>query len=274
MDAPKMATPGKNPAPLLEVIRGAGRGKLTLPGWAKRDGDAPTSSAPPTAAPSPAAESPKTVSASRMQRPLTLRVTPITLAAGLVAVAVLVVGAGWVGERLGYRAGLGVQKSQDAAADELSSLKSKPPTPLIPATVEGVGVASSNPAGPLPAGPAPATVAPVAAPGDDRTGNPDPRRPGLNYFRLTSIPAGSEREAERVVAFLSAAGVDAAIIPIQNGRSLKVVALPGYARPISDPQARAFEQKLKTLGRQWHAQHHGSSDWKDMFPEKYLPGRN
>lgn len=100
----------------------------------------------------------------------------------------------------------------------------------------------------------------------------DPREPGLNYYRLTAMPAGAE-EVGRIIAFLSENGVDAAAIPIQNGRSVKMVALRGFERPLSDPAAQQFEQRLRSLGRKWKAQHRGSSDWKDLFPEKYRPGR-
>lgn len=101
----------------------------------------------------------------------------------------------------------------------------------------------------------------------------DPRRPGLNYFRLFQVPSRYKTDAERVVAFLAEHKVDAAVLSIQNGDLYKVIALPGFER-ISDPQAQAFEKQLRLLGRMWKQQRKGSTDWQDLYPEKFLPGRN
>lgn len=102
----------------------------------------------------------------------------------------------------------------------------------------------------------------------------DPREAGLNYFRLETVPSNGREEGRAAVRFLRQNGVDAALIPIKNGNSLKLVALRGFESPYSDQAAQQFKRKLESLGRAWKTQHDGSSDWMDMYPEKYRPGVN
>jgi hypothetical protein len=162
------------------------------------------------------------------------------------------VGAYGLGQRTGRTRAVVAEKdylTQTSAFDEARSL---PPRPgLIPSTVEGVD-------------PVPGVL----------EASRDPRMAGLNYFRLTSLPASSMGEAERSIDFLKDEGLDAALIAVNNGRSLKLVVLQGFERPLSDPKAKQLRERLLMLGRKWKAQHKGSSNWKDMIPEKYKPGFN
>ncbi len=100
----------------------------------------------------------------------------------------------------------------------------------------------------------------------------DPREPGLNYFRMLQIDASYAAEADRVIRFLATQGVDAAAIPINNGRFVKVVALRGFQR-VGDEAAVAYKRDLQRLGRKWKTEHKGTTDWNDLYAEKFIPGR-
>jgi len=101
----------------------------------------------------------------------------------------------------------------------------------------------------------------------------EPREPGFNYFRLQVMPLAGREEGLAAVQFLRSNGIDAVLIPINNGGSLKLMALQGFAKPNSDPAARAYRDRIRTRGRLWKAKHDGSTDWSDLFAEKYIPGR-
>ncbi len=102
----------------------------------------------------------------------------------------------------------------------------------------------------------------------------DPRQPGLNYFRLLAIPASARSDGERAVAFLADHGIDAALIPVNNGRFLKLVVLEGFESPRTDARAQRLKDRLRALGREWKAEHRGGADWQDLLAEKYKPGVN
>jgi hypothetical protein len=131
---------------------------------------------------------------------------------------------------------------------------------LIPSSVRGVEAQTAG---------ASATSSGAVLDSDD-----DPREPGLNYFRLVTMPGNARASGERAVRFLRRNGVDAALVPMKNNNSLKLIALRGFESPNSDPAARQFKRRLQSLGREWKAQHRGSSDWEDLYPEKYRPGEN
>jgi hypothetical protein len=182
------------------------------------------------------------------------RGTVVMLGAGALVVVIL---AYLIGHRIGRSDTIRFNQHYEQAVSSLEPVREKPVQRLIPSTVEGVSDAGSIGVPDLPGA----------------RGEADPREGGLNYFRLTSIPA-SAQEVGKIIDFLKGHGVDAAAIPINNGRSVKIVALRGFANPLSDPDARAYAEQLKKLGRRWKSQEHGSSDWKDLYPEKYRPGRN
>lgn len=109
-----------------------------------------------------------------------------------------------------------------------------------------------------------------STPAAKRTTGPAGRIPGMNYFCLATIPQQYQEEAERAKAFLEHNSVDAALIPVQNNR-IQVIALRGFERPYSDPEAREFESLLRSLGRVWKTEHNGWSDWRDLYAIKYTP---
>lgn len=105
----------------------------------------------------------------------------------------------------------------------------------------------------------------------------DPRVPGQNYFVLMELPrSGGAEEGRRAIEFLKGNGVDAGVLLINNGK-YKLVALKAFDRvgtPGSrPPEVKTFEDRVKSLGRLWKAKHGGSWDWRDAYPEKYVPGR-
>jgi hypothetical protein len=55
---------------------------------------------------------------------------------------------------------------------------------------------------------------------------------------------------------------------------LKLVVLRGFTKPLSDPEAKRFEEQIKALGRKWKAEHRGTTDFRDLIAEKYRPGVN
>ena len=276
-------------SPLFELINSGGgksRRGFQLPAWMRRDegGEAASTDAQtqpldpqyaagsPSSASTPAAaeSAPQAAPASNLQRwlrqPALLRLPRGGLLLLALVLMVLVGAAFWAGRSLGRATAAQQLVEHNAAAEALGPLLEQPINPrLIPPSVEGVnsrGVGSDAPLGAAGAGGAGATIA------------GEPRRPGLNYFRLMYVPAKNREEIERAAAFLASEGVDTAIVDDNNGRSLKLVALPGFDSPRSDPQAQKLEDQLKLLGRKWKAQHRGSSDWKDLYPEKFRPGVN
>lgn len=139
-------------------------------------------------------------------------------------------------------------------------------TGLIPTTVERNEAPSPAP---LERTETPSTN-PTAAAAPSKTA--DPRKAGLNYFRLLQIPATGLDEGQKAVEFLASHGIDAVLISVNNGRSYKLLALRGFDR-VSDPETQKYAESLKRLGRLWKAKHKGFSDWQGIYAEKYIPGR-
>ncbi len=104
----------------------------------------------------------------------------------------------------------------------------------------------------------------------DSAGSSRQRQPGMNYFCLETMPNRFRSEAERAAAFLQGNSVDALVVDVQNGQ-IQLIALRGFAKPHSDPQAKRFASLLRSLGRTWKAEHKGWSDWKDLYAIKYNP---
>lgn len=209
-----------------------------------------------------------------VKRPVGIRLPRGTWVMLGVGAFVLVLIVFFVGRKVGVNSMANRERNYDRSVAGVRELLEQPIKPeLIPPSVAGVDDRPPSNTGSGGTGSREIDNVPPPPRGSGASGNAsDPRRPGLNYYRLTAMPAGAD-EVGRIIAYLAENGVDAAAIPIQNGRSVKLVALRGFERPLSDPAAQQFEQRLRSLGRKWKAQHRGSSDWKDLFPEKYRPGR-
>lgn len=177
---------------------------------------------------------------------------------GAVALLLVVVGVSFVvGQWMGEQSTASDNQDYHAATAPLLELQNDPSQDLIPSTVNGVEPHNAR-----------------FAMGDGEGNGVDPRIDALNYFRLIVVPSSAGEEIYRIVDFLKDHEVDAAVVPINNGRSLKVVALPGFERPRSDPRALELRERLKVLGRKWRTEYDGSTDWNDLMAEKYRPGVN
>ena len=192
--------------------------------------------------------------------PLQLPVCRLHLLTALLVMVLLACGAYYGGRR--YQASVEQARMQDlnAQARALDAVRAQPPNyNLIDSSVAGV---SDRPDG--------RSVPPPPPAGK---GSADPRVAGLNYFRLMELPASRRSEGERAIAFLKTHRVEAALIAIGSGRTLKLIALPGFAQPTSDPRATTLRNALLLRGREWKARHGGYTDWHDLYPEKHQPGR-
>lgn len=274
-------------SPLFELINKTdtkARRGFALPAWMKPPGAETEAPEPPEGAEAAAAQresfsSTSPVEAQPEPAPLRAKSEPVTqvqswlrqptllrlprgglllLVGTLVAVVMI---AFWAGRSVGEATASQEMLEYTQAVNALGPIQEQTINPeLIPPTVEGVG--------------RPTVAGSDGVVNGGRVPSGELRQPGLNYFVLVSVPSQNREELEKAVAFLAGEGVDTAVVDDNNGRSLKLVALPGFARPGSDPRAAEFEQKLKMLGRKWKAQHRGSSDWRDLYAEKYRPGVN
>jgi hypothetical protein len=254
---------GKDPTPLFEIIHKAPRSApraVRVPEWMRRaeEMERQVEVAQPT---TPGSASTRPAWLAWWYRPVRFRLQMGILAvAGLTVLAALVV-AFLIGTKYEERKIYADDLAWSAADRTLEPLRQQPAnTSLIGRSVpRNLPVSESAPAPPRGAGAA---------------GSPaDPREPGLNYFRLVTLPASAATEGHRAVSFLQAQGIDAVLLPDNNGRAVKLMALPGFAKPGS-PEGKKFEERLKSLGRSWKAQHRGSSDWSDLLAEKYKPDVN
>jgi len=253
---------GKDPTPLFEIIHKAPRGPrrgVRVPEWIRRadEMERQVETAEPTVPPDPSAPP---AWRSWWSRPIRFRLQSGVLALAGTAMLALVVVAFLIGMRFQERLIRQEQIEYVAIDQTLDPVREKPANrALIPTSVERNLPVTGGAAPPRGAG----------AAGDPA----DPREPGLNYFRLVTLPDSAVGEGQKAVSFLQSQGVDAVLIPVNNGRSYKLIALPGFTR-IGSPEAKKFEDRLKSLGRLWKSGHRGSSDWNDLLAEKYKPGVN
>ncbi|MDX2115958.1 MAG: hypothetical protein SFZ24_10135 [Planctomycetota bacterium] len=96
----------------------------------------------------------------------------------------------------------------------------------------------------------------------------DPRQPGLNYLIAATLPTD---EAEKAADFLSSSGLEIALVPADNRPSLRwVVVLRGVAaKDLGGPTARALEQRLQDLGREYKQVHRGPTVFNDPWWKKH-----
>jgi len=265
----------KDPSPLFEVMRRQGptppRRKFAWPEWLRW----------PIAKVSEIAPSDRPVSdrwwarvlpsewASRVmaiREPIVIRVPLwLPIVAGATAVMLVIIIA-WAGYYMGYRTGIGKYQSYDASLASLQETYDSPPRALIPSYVPGAADGPAQQAG------RGASVRAGGSGGSRAVEPSDPRDPGRNYFRLMELPSSAKGEGERALTFLLNEGVDAALIPIKNGGSFKLVSLRPFSK-ISTDEARQYQNLLRSLGRKWKAKHRGATDWSDLYAEKYIPGR-
>ena len=91
----------------------------------------------------------------------------------------------------------------------------------------------------------------------------DPRQAGLSYFVLCST---LEANALKVVDFCRSKGLDAYVVPDQNGRLREVTVLPGFeAGERSSPAIKELEERIRKVGVSWKASGSGNSDFGDRY---------
>jgi hypothetical protein len=91
----------------------------------------------------------------------------------------------------------------------------------------------------------------------------DPRQSGLSYFVLCST---LEANALKVVDFCRSKGLDAYVVPDQNGRLREVTVLPGFeAGERSSPAIKELEERIRKVGVSWKASGPGNSDFGDRY---------
>ncbi|MCE2884643.1 MAG: hypothetical protein LW806_07075 [Planctomycetaceae bacterium] len=91
----------------------------------------------------------------------------------------------------------------------------------------------------------------------------DPRQVGLQYFVLCST---LEPNAIKVVEFCRSKGLDAYVVPDQNGRLREVTVLPGFASgERSSPAIKELEERIRKVGVLFKASGPGNSDFGDRY---------
>lgn len=96
----------------------------------------------------------------------------------------------------------------------------------------------------------------------------DPREKGVNYFILAHYP---EKEARKLVQFLSSQGVETVAVRRKNSSRLyQVLALrPFPSGTLGSPQRSTYQRQLQRLGQTWKQRHKGPTDLADMYPARY-----
>ena len=198
-----------------------------------------------------AAERRATQAPFTLDRPLTIPMSAILLAAGGVLTLLVLV---WV---IGYRTGWTGGESQavrdlgDTAPGVEDPLKQPPLNPNL------LAAPSANP--------------PTARPGD-------PRQAGLNYLRLAIL---KQSDAERAAEFLSRNGLPAFAIPVdrpgapsKNPGLYVVYASQGVTRDELKAHVDAMEQTdaaAARLGPRWKKEFRSATDFADRYWDKYVP---
>lgn len=156
------------------------------------------------------------------------------------------------GKAAGFSEGVNQQLGQETARATSRSVQD----PLAPARVE---VAPTPSVAPPPAQ-APAEPAPAGG---------DPRRKGAWYFRIVS--GATQAGGEALVAFCRDQGLDARMVSDDNGKSRKIIVLPGLSGPEARKTAdgQALEAKIKSVGQRWKAKAKGNRGFDDAQLEPY-----
>ncbi len=176
------------------------------------------------------------------------------------------------GERLGRSAAISeseadthlLARANDARGNQ-GATSQAPSTGANPNASENTanGGTSGSPAGsaahmgPVTPPPTPAGGLAPSAPGVD------PRVAGLNYFVLAST---LEPNALKIVAFCRDRGLDAWVVPDQNGRLREVTVLPGFEHSNrSSPEVRELDERIRNVGVLFKASGSGNSDFGDRY---------
>jgi len=182
------------------------------------------------------------------------------------------------GRAAGDRAGFARGQEWRSDGDAQSRLAGATPDPVgrhAAGDVGGAGTSRDSGSTPRRTGsttdqpknePAPrGTSAPTltAAPrGTATTPGADPRVKGLNYW---IIARPGVDEAPAMADFITAQGLEVAIVPDHNPRFLRIIAVPGF--PGGSDLGRRQETRIRSIGKQWKNAARGHRDFDDAYPE-------
>ncbi|MEM9790767.1 MAG: hypothetical protein AAF842_10220 [Planctomycetota bacterium] len=179
--------------------------------------------------------------------PIVLRVPRGLAVVAMVGVLGLIVSGYAAGQRRGYAAG-------EEAARALAEEELRETARLLGRTVDGA----------MAAGRGEAAAVDGVGPGEVYR---EPRRRGLRYFVISHEPP---EEAAKLIAFVERLGVDAAAVPSDNPRFVKVIATQGFtADELRSATGRDYEQALRRIGRAWQDANNGGKNLSDLYPELY-----
>ena len=106
-----------------------------------------------------------------------------------------------------------------------------------------------------------AVILPNALPATDA--GVDPRAVGLNYFVLAST---LEPNAVKIVEFCRNRGLDAWVVPDQNGRLREVTVMPGFEySERGSPTVRELDERIRNVGVLFKASGPGNGDFGDRY---------
>ncbi len=95
----------------------------------------------------------------------------------------------------------------------------------------------------------------------------DPRQPGLNYFVLAHAAA---LKGAPMVEFCRKNGLDAHLVPDDNGELRLVIVCPGFSGGERQSAAvKALEAKIRSVGLKWKSSARGNGDFGDLYPKKH-----
>jgi hypothetical protein len=96
----------------------------------------------------------------------------------------------------------------------------------------------------------------------------DPRENGLNYFIVAHT---ATRNGEAMVTFCRKNGLDAHLVPDDNGELRLVIILPGFAGgERQSAEVKALERRIREVGRRWKDAARGNRDFGDAYPSKFV----
>jgi hypothetical protein len=115
------------------------------------------------------------------------------------------------------------------------------------------------------------TVPSIATPTDlaaERGTERDPRLAGLNYFVIAS--GVLEERVPEILSFCRSKGLDAWVVPDQNGRLREITVLPGFeAGRRSAPEIKDLEAKIRRVGVLWKAAGRNNQDFAGAYPKRF-----
>lgn len=193
---------------------------------------------------------------AKLSRVVNVRVPVLFLALGAVLMA-MVVGGVYL---------IGVHRGKKEGGQETIARLRESKMPLYMAARQG-----DNPEVTRDLGQAPAAV-PEAAQDENASEKPasgavEKRKPGLNYLVMAFYP---KDEADRLVAFLKARGLEAQTNVVHNKALYHVVALRGFdAQGLRSKEYQAYKQQILLLGREWNTRNKGPTNLSDVWPQRY-----